>query len=417
MSESEAAESLKFENEHLKLSVAKYPHCRTVFEIVAAPKFVVDCYPDAFKNVRKEVSIPGFRKGKAPENLVREQFKKSIDKEAVDLFIDRAMREAMKMAEMFPSDRPGSIKSIRLKEFSQEKGGEFHAEFERRTRTPSIDLNAQKFQAEAPEAISEQMIDERLHMMSKPKYSFEPIEDRGVQRGDYIDLTFTLKGDAERTLLNHQRIVVDAPQLPEWLIARIEGLHSGSTLEGLGEVDDRAGTIFTEPRPFSLEVHGIWKGIAPAIDDAFAKSCGSETLEQLREGVRKSLEEEQEEVAFEKNLAKLEDHLLAHYPVDVPQSVIDEFLQQHQEAGPISDEKKERMIRAIALSFLLRKTIHEHRIQPTDSVVQRVLRLLIAERSPHLFRYLQGEDTTKQYIQELATTRAAEEFLIAHLGA
>ena len=68
-------EQLEYANDLLKVKVHRKPSCKIELEVEAEVSLVKEAHKKAVKVVGKEVTIAGFRKGKAPEELVEKNFK------------------------------------------------------------------------------------------------------------------------------------------------------------------------------------------------------------------------------------------------------------------------------------------------------------------------------------------------------
>ncbi len=68
-------------NENVRFSIHRKPACVVEFDVEATEKLVQTAHKKAIKAVCKEVTIPGFRKGKAPDALVVTKYEPAINKE------------------------------------------------------------------------------------------------------------------------------------------------------------------------------------------------------------------------------------------------------------------------------------------------------------------------------------------------
>ena len=59
-----------FSTEELTVNVEHLPHCEIKFSVHTQPALIAQAKEKAKKQVSKEVSIPGFRKGKAPLDMI-----------------------------------------------------------------------------------------------------------------------------------------------------------------------------------------------------------------------------------------------------------------------------------------------------------------------------------------------------------
>ena len=70
MSQQEQQEPKVFENNNFKISVQEEPGCLVKLNVFVSPEQTNKNYKLAVKKINKEVSVPGFRKGKAPDSTV-----------------------------------------------------------------------------------------------------------------------------------------------------------------------------------------------------------------------------------------------------------------------------------------------------------------------------------------------------------
>src|SRR5690606_5222522 len=108
----------EFSQSDIRVSLRTFSGCRKEAEVVVGKELLAEAHREAVKAVRKEVSLPGFRKGKAPDAVVLKKFPTQIDSEEKQKLADLAFR---KMREIAPLEllSSGSI-SFNLKGKSPE---------------------------------------------------------------------------------------------------------------------------------------------------------------------------------------------------------------------------------------------------------------------------------------------------------
>ena len=89
-------------NDNIKVVVTKTPGCRVTFDITVAPTGTQSAYTKAVRSVNKEVSLPGFRKGKAPEKLVIQHYGKHVDREWRNMVLNYAFEQAIELTKLSP---------------------------------------------------------------------------------------------------------------------------------------------------------------------------------------------------------------------------------------------------------------------------------------------------------------------------
>ena len=79
--EQAATENQTLQNENVRFTIHHKPACIVEFDVEAFEPLIKNAHKKAAKTIAKEVTLPGFRKGKAPEELIIKNFPKEVDKE------------------------------------------------------------------------------------------------------------------------------------------------------------------------------------------------------------------------------------------------------------------------------------------------------------------------------------------------
>jgi trigger factor len=409
-------------NDNLSVTVTKRPHCQIKFDIKVKPQAVDAAYLKALKNVNKEVTVPGFRKGRAPDNLILEKYASAIQKEFIDLVLQTGFNEAIRLTHLHPL-KDGNIKRPIVHECSREKGAHFTIEFEARPIMPSIKLDDLQIKKVTLPPITDQERDNALQNLLLQFTTYDPIEDRPVQEDDFINVSVAILGEHPREVIRNQRTQVNAKGLPAWLLQKVIGLRAGESAEGMTEQDLK----LTQPDPdfqslpFRVTVHSIWQGHLPAVDDELAKRVGLQSIEDLHKKIDERLNQEIQEDTFKQEIQAIEQLLVEKYPIDLPQSYIDankdvrlsDYLEQlEKEQRDYSQEDYKQ----IEQSILLRKIASDYNItidnQDISQELTRQIALIPSGRSNIDFN---NKEKLKEHLYNLALDRKIKEFLIDHI--
>lgn len=371
-------------NDHLSAIITKSPHCQVKFDITIQVPGVEAAYQKALKKVSKEISVPGFRKGKAPTSMILEKYGSAIKEEFVELVLQTGFDEALRLSHIHPL-KDGKIKRPVVKECSREKGAHFIIEFESRLTPPDINLESLQAKKIIPHKITEKEKNEAIQQLLTRLANFKPVQDRPVQENDFINLEMILFGDFPRRIDN-SRTHVNEDNLPNWIRHKIIGLKAGETAEGMteksGEIIPQGETFVSVP--FKATVKSIWEGELPALDDELAKKIGLTSIDELETKMQERLEQTALEDAFEQQADLIEDALLKNYSLDIPKSYLDsekkgrlkDYLKPLLEkglSGYIEEHREsiEKQIEQISLSrlqvyFLLHAVAAKYNIVPTQ---------------------------------------------------
>jgi trigger factor len=418
-------------DENLTVKVTKQPNCQVKFEISVQPPAVAAAYAKAIKNVSKEVSVPGFSKGKAPESFIKEKYGSVIQKEWFDVVVQTGFNDAIQLTHLHPY-KEGNIKRPYLQECSLEKGAKFTIEFETRPQIPSIrleDLNLNKIETKA---ITEKQEADALYQVQHQFTTYEPVNDRPVQEGDFVDLDLDILEPFPKKVINDARLEVSERGLPIWIREKIIGLKAGESVDGETQPDDDQPAENFKPTPFRAHIHAIWKGETPQADDELAKRVGLQTLDELKQKIRERLEREAKEDAFQAQINQLELHLLEKYHVDLPRSIIDqnkqvrlqEYMNQLQQEngeeftkanqGQIEEVVERNTTCGLQVFFLLHKLAAEQNIQVSDQEIAEELNRQIAliPSGKSQINIYGDKDEMRNQVYNLALNRKIREFLL-----
>ncbi len=422
--------SSSFSNEHLQVEVSRKPHCRVIVDITVSPQGAQAAYQKALKNINKEVSIPGFRKGKAPISMILANYQKAIQSEFQEVALQTAFVEGLSLADIHPLKK-GYVGHPKVQECSPEKGVHFSVEIEEHPIVPTVNLDDLVIEkASKPETTDEEVAN-ALWQVQMQFVAYEEIKDRPVEQDDFVDISVTLLSDPPQQAIDNQRTQVNQKGLPSWLLKNVLGLEAGQSVEGFTEPSKDQEQADFQPTPYQLTIHGIYQGTFPTQDDELATRVGLKTLDELKEKIRERLSHQLDEEFYRGEVRKLEQCLFEKYSFSIPKSTIEaranyylqQFLQAEQrsdlgakELSKLKNDFEQHSEKVLILSYLLSKIGSDQQIQINEEdVKQELLRqiALIPSGQNSLDIYSKN-DNLKQEIHDIALTRKVKQFLLDH---
>jgi trigger factor len=319
--------------------------------VVEIPSTTVDAEFDKIaRDYGKAARIPGFRPGKVPAKVVRQRFRDQILHDVAHGLIPRAVDEALRERGVEPVDTP-DIKDVVVEEGQPLK---FTATFD---TVPPIDPGdyATIQLHRAGMAVDDAAVEQALAGLRERGARYEPIEDRGIAKGDSVlmDLVRTTAADADADgdtvdheghamdhagprSDNHQNVTVDigASANPPGFDQQLAGLTAGAqktfdvTYPDDYAITELAGTTVN----YAVTIKAIRKRIVPDLDDEFAKDLGDfASLEALRARVREDLQHEAQHEADRELRAELMKQLATRVTFDVPQALLEREIDRRVE--------------------------------------------------------------------------------------
>ncbi len=275
-----------------------------------------------YRRLVQRVTIPGFRKGKAPRSVVENYFgRESLLRESLDQMVSEVTRRAIEEQELETAGRP-SIELLELEPVTVEA---------KVALTPTVDLGPYKELRvpEEPVETSEEDVQERLEELRKGIAPWEPVE-RPLQLGDMVTLTALGTVDGQTMLDQKGSVIVAEPgsvvPLPGFA-ERLVGTEVGVEREfDLPVRDDHADTSLAgKTVHFTLTASDIKERNLPEMDDEFAKSVGDdyESLEALRDKVKEEVEEEASKAQTTQYREAALEELVKLVTVDLPPLLVE----------------------------------------------------------------------------------------------
>lgn len=313
----------KLENSRVKLTVQ--------IEADVLEKAVEEAYR---KNVGS-ITIPGFRKGKAPRQIIERTYGHNVFLEdAVDLLIPRNYQAVVAETKIRPVDQP----DLEIEQIERGVGATFVYTVD---VYPELEIgNYKGLKAEREiTVITEQDVENVLKEQQQRNAELIVVDDRTtVAEGDYSVLDFIGFVDGQPfsggAAENHT-LEIGSGQFIPGFEEQLVGMEVGETKDVLVTFPSEyhAENLAGKEATFKVTIKELKVKSLPELDDEFAKDISKhETLDELKAEIRKNLEDE----ATRRTTAQLENTLLKliaeDSQVEIPQSMIEhqaEHLVEH----------------------------------------------------------------------------------------
>ncbi len=271
-----------------------------------------------------KVKLSGFRKGHAPRDMVRNLFDHDIKHDVYDALIPRVLEEEFRGLRLNPVDVPV------LKDLKHEEGQPLRctAAFQ---ILPEFDLpDYRTIQVKKrTSGIGDEDVDKALEDIRARAAEYLPVEGRGVEDGDYVVVEMQGRDRRTKRLLPVEKAVVLAghaenePTLNE----KIKGMTSGEerSFEISYPKDHANRRVAGKEIVYSLKVREVKSKKLPELDDEFAKSIGTtEGLLDLREKVRKELQDARERADRNETASEVLAGIAGKVALELPESVVEQ---------------------------------------------------------------------------------------------
>lgn len=310
--------------EQVKLKIDKKPKCVIELTVEASSEILKKAKVLALKELNKEVNVSGFRKGKAPEELLLKKhsdlFQKKFEKKIADLSFIEANN-----IEKLPEISSGTKIVYKIENFSLDEGAKILFTYETEPEVPAIDPNDFKIKLGKKPDITEKEIDEAVRQVRFFHAKWDEV-NRPVKEGDYIIIDLdSLETDPPQRVFSDTRFEVSEKGMAEWMIDLVIGSKAGESLNGISKPDKNASDEEKEkfePKKVCVTIKKIEEATLPAIDDDFAKKIGAQTVEEMRVSIKNMLIQQAEASHNQENRKKVQEFLLKTYKFEVPESLL-----------------------------------------------------------------------------------------------
>ena len=428
-----------FENEGFSAEATEESGCRLNVKVHVKPKMAQKTYQKAVKLVNKQISIPGFRKGHAPERTVISRHSSFVEQEWKEILVNEAYRAALELTEIYPMGRD-SVDKPKIEKCSQEDGAVVRIAYEHYPKIPPIDFSKIKLPPISKQSVDSNKIQEILEEVRRANADWEDVTDRPVKEGDFVDVNIdSLEQDPPQSIVTDRRFEVADKRLTPWLKKILLGMTIGEHAEGTSEVDQEAPENTKKnfkPSKLRVTLLAIKKILLPSLDDALAQKAGADSLEDLQAKIRSNLEKEADVQLQEKKTDALDQALLDSYHFELPASFVEaerterisRKIQNLKEAN-LSDEEikaQESAVEkevaheidiALRLYFLNKQLIKQGNISLSNAELNDELVRQMSQ-NPYLYGRDQDETKTREIVSRLASSmmqRKAKEYALSQI--
>lgn len=428
----------KFENAHLSVIVHRKPGSRVEFAIKIGSGPVVKAYKEAIKSVAKGVSLPGFRKGKAPNELVEKQFPSEVDRRWQEEIASLAFQEAEKLSGVAPLSRNSRV-TFNMHTHNTTDGAQLTITFESEPVVPTVDPKMLELQKVEKPVVNEEKVEETIRQIRFYFAKWDVISDRPIQVDDCVLLDVE---NIERTppekVFRDTRFEVSRKGMANWMYDLVIGLSTGDSVEGISSPDPESSETEKaafQPQKVRVTVKAIEHAELPPVDDEFAKKVGVNTVAELHEQINRILQRQSDAHVQEKLREQVGLQLLEKYPFDLPFTLIEKetnFRMQHllrdnlfyQQWTRMDEEHRKKTVqavfdqsnKAVRMFYICRKITEDAKIQvrPQDlpSGPATPLEALLQPSSG--FQLSEQKEVQQAEAFSRLLLEKAEDYLIAH---
>lgn len=277
---------------------------------------------DAFRKNLSKLTVPGFRKGKAPRKVVERLYGEGIFfEDAVNALYPKAYDDAVAESGIKPVAQP----EIEITEVDA-NGFSFKATV---VVKPAVEIKAYKGLKATKKVynVAESEVKAELERLQKQNERTTVVE-REAKNGDTVNIDFDGSVDGvpfDGGKGEHYDLILGSGSFIPGFEEQLVGKKAGDevAVEVTFPEDYHAEELKGKSAVFACKVHEVKENELPALDDEFAKDVSEfDTLAELKKDIRKNLKEQKERQSANELDSALIDALLENTEVEVPDAMV-----------------------------------------------------------------------------------------------
>ena len=337
----------------------------------------------------KKVKMAGFRQGKVPLSILRQKYNASAYGEAIDKIMNQDLNDYIADKKIRLAGAPKAD----LEGWEIGKDAQYSLEFDILPTLPEIDLEKITVTKKVAE-LDEKEVDLALENIRKSRSTAEKQDEKyQAANGDtaVIDFTGFIGDDAfEGGAAKKHHLILGSGAFIPGFEDQIIGHKTGDKFDVNVKFpsDYHAENLAGKDARFAVEIHEIRKHILPELNDELAKQVGQESVDALKEHIRKILNDQYADVAQRDMRNELLDVLGDKVKLDLPETLVEqeynmaksEFERSHSHCGDKKcehkwDEKQERKDaeRRVKLGLILAEWGTQNKVEVSRDDLQQAI--------------------------------------------
>lgn len=405
---------------------------------VPAEKFE-EAVQHSYNKNKGKFNIPGFRKGKAPFNMIKKMYGVGVFYEdAVDEVIDASYPDAAKESGLEIVSRP----AVSIEQIEEGKSFIYTAKI---AVKPEVTLGQYKgVEVQKTKSdVTEEDIETEIKRAREKNSRLITVEDRGVEDGDQVTIDFDGSVDGKRfeggkaedyplTIGSHTFI----DNFEEQLIGKKTGEECEVNVTFPAEY--HVEELKNKPAVFKVKVKEIQRKELPEANDEFASEVSDfDTMEEYKKDLTEKLQAEKIEAAKTADEDKVVAKVIENATMEIPDQMVEEQVngmvndyarrlesqgisfKQYVEitgmtAEKIGEQMKPQAIKRIQTRLVLEAVVKAENIQADDAAVEEQFDKMAADfkMDKEQIKGMFGEEQMAQLKEDLAVQKAID-FLVA----
>ncbi len=389
----------------------------------------------AYKKNKNKISMPGFRKGKAPRAMIEKMYGKGVFYEdAANSIIPDAYADAAKESELEIVAQP----EIDVTQIESGKSFIFTATV---ALKPEVTLGEYKgIEVEKKEVeVTDEEVDTEINRVRESNARMIDIDDRAAQDGDTVVIDFDGYVDGkqfEGGKAEDYSLVLGSHSFIDNFEEQLEGKNIGEdvTVNVTFPENYQAEELQGKPAEFKVKIKEIKVKELPELDDDFAQDVSNfDTIAEYKEDLKKKLAENKEEALKREREETVIGKIIENAQMDIPEQMVEaqtrqmtqEFAQRLSSQGlsidqymqftgltpqKMIEELKPQALKRIQSRLVLEAVVAAENIETSEDELNKEIENMASmyQMEVDKLKEVIGEEEKKQISLDLAVQKAVE---------
>lgn len=393
----------------------------------------------SFQKNKNKFSIPGFRKGKAPQAMVEKMYGVGVlYDDAIDTLLDSTYADAVKESGLEIVSRP----EIGIEQIEKGKTFIYTALVAVKPEVTLGEYKGVEVEKAKPE-VTDADVEAELKKVQDQNSRMVNIEDRAVENGDHtvIDFEGFVDGQPfEGGKSEAYPLVIGSHSFIDTFEEQLIGKNIGDEVEVnvTFPAEYHAAELAGKPAVFKVKIHEIKTKELPELNDEFAGEVSEfETMDEYKSDIRAKLAETKQQQATTENENNVVEKVVENASMEIPDAMIDEqvremindyarrmqsqgiSLEQYMQFTSMTIEKLQEQSRPqaekrIRTRLVLEAVVAAENIQVSDEAVDAEIAKMAEtyKMEADKVRSIMGEAGIAQMKEDMAVQEAVD-FLVA----
>ncbi len=362
----------------MKIKIKSKKGLKVVLSVLVDKKFIEKKIYDKLNELKEKVQLKGFRPGKVPPKVIKDQFGKAIYGEVIDGILKESSTKAIEENKLKVAGQP----KIDLKTFGEGKDLEYTMELE---ILPEIKLKSlDKIKATDYEvSVENSLVEKRISEIAKGQQNFEnKKENEKSEKGDMIIFDYIAKIDEKIFEGNEGKniqLILGRDLFIKGFDEQLIGLKKNENKSVVVNLPENypKKELANKKTNFECKITNLKKPIETKIDNEFAKKMGAKDLEDLKNLVKKQISNEYKNPLSAITKKEILEQIEKSHSVDLPPNLIEQetkIISQGQKKEEIEKNKDKNIKLAksrIKTGLVLNEIAAKNNLKITENEIKQ----------------------------------------------